>query len=124
MELQENIVEIKREFGEFDKVRFTFRYLKVNNVERTIIEKELSDLALKINEIDNDSFVITFPLTADINSQRIKNLNEKIKLTDLKYGIFVAFTTNYDHSGFGLPKEIRDFYQVVGGVFDCSIIMI
>ncbi len=124
MELQNNIVEIKREFGEFDNVRYTFRYLKVNNVERTIIEKELSDLNLKINEADNGSFVITFSLTADINSQRIKNLNEKIKLSDSQYGIFVAFTTNHDHSGFRLPKEIRDFYQVVGGEFDCSIIMI
>lgn len=124
MELQNDILKIKREFGEFDKVKFTFRYLGVNNNERYLIETELSDLTLKINKQQNDVFVITFPLTKEIGSQRIKNLNKKMELSNSKYGIFVSFTTNYDHAGFRLPKEIKDFYHIVGGEFDCSIIMI
>ena len=124
MELDKNILTIKREFGEFDKVKFTFRFLGVKTEERNFIENELSDLALKINKIENDVYVITFPLTKDVSSERIKILNEKLMLNNSKYGIYVSFTTNYDHAGFRLPEEIKDFYRVVGGEFDCSIIMI
>lgn len=124
MEIKKDTLNIKRERGEFDKVKFTFRYLGINIDERNLVEKELSDLALKINEIENEVFVITFPLTKEIESERIKILNEKMELSNSKYGIYISFTTNYDHAGFRLPKGIRDFYQVVGGEFDCSIIMI
>lgn len=124
LEMKKDTLFIKREGGEFDKVKFTFRYIGVNIDERNLIEKELSDLALNINEIQNEVYVITFPLTKEIESERIKTLNEKMKLSTSKYGYYISFTTNYDHAGFRLPKEIRDFYQVVGGEFDCSIIMI
>lgn len=124
LEMKKDTLFIKREGREFDKVKFTFRYIGVNIDERNLIEKELSDLTLNINEIQNEVYVITFPLTKEIESERIKTLNEKMKLSTSKYGFYISFTTNYDHSGFRLPKEIRDFYQVVGGEFDCSIIMI
>lgn len=124
LEMKKDTLFIKREGREFDKVKFTFRYIGVNIDERNLIEKELSDLTLNINEIQNEVYVITFPLTKEIESERIKTLNEKMKLSTSKYGFYISFTTNYDHAGFRLPKEIRDFYQVVGGEFDCSIIMI
>ena len=124
MELKKNILKIKREFGEFDKVKFSFRYVGLNENERNLIEKELSDLELKVNKIENDLYVINFPLTDEIEPNRINIINEKLELSQSKFGIFVAFTTNYDHSGFRLPKEIKKFYQIVGGEFDCSIIMI
>ena len=124
MELKKNILEIKREFGEFDKVKFSFRYLGINESERIFVEQELSDLELKVNKIENEVYVINFPLTKEIESSRINIINENLELPESKFGIFVAFTTNYDHSGFRLPKEIKEFYKSVGGEFDCSIIMI
>lgn len=124
MEQQNDIIKIKREFGEFDKVKFTFRYLGVNEKEQILIKNELSDLALKINKTENQVYVITFPLIKEIEPERIKSLNKKMELSKSKYGISVSFTTNYDHAGFRLPEEIKDFYQIVGGEFDCSIIMI
>lgn len=124
MELQKNILKIKREFGEFDKVKFTFRYFGLNENERIFIEKELSDLELKVNKIENEVYVINFPLTNEVESNRINIINKKLELSQSKFGIFVEFTTNYDHCGFRLPKEIKEFYQNVGGEFDCSIIMI
>ncbi|TXD80699.1 hypothetical protein ESY87_19460 [Subsaximicrobium wynnwilliamsii] len=124
MELRKNILKIEREFGEFDKVKFTFRYLGVNEKERIFIQKELADLELKTNKIENEVYVINFPLTDEIESERVKTINEKLELPLTKFGISVSFTTNYDHAGFRLPKKIREFYQIVGGEFDCSIIMI
>ena len=124
MELQNDILKIKREFGEFDKVKFAFRYLGVNEKERIFIQKELSDLELRTNKIENVVYVINFPLTNEIKPERIKKLNRQLELPQTKFGIFISFTTNYDHAGFQLPKEIREFYQIVGGEFDCSIIMI
>ncbi|MFK5983596.1 MAG: hypothetical protein QM499_11825 [Flavobacteriaceae bacterium] len=96
----------------------------MNKKERILIEKELSDLVIKVNEIKTHIYVITFPLTKEINPERIKHLNNKMELNNSKYGIFVLFTTNYDHAGFRLPKEIKGFYQIVGGEFDCSMIII
>lgn len=122
MELKKNILRIERELGEFDNVKFSFRYLNVDDNEREIIEKELSDLNLKVNKIETEDYVITFPLTKEIDSERIKMLNDKMKLSSSKYGIYIAFTTNYDHAGFRLPDKIKEFYQKVGGEFDCSII--
>ncbi len=124
MKLQNNILKIKRELGDFDKVKFVFRYIGINRKECELIEKELSNLTLKTNRIEDNTFVITFPLTTEIKSEQIKNLNKRIELSSSKYGIFVAFTTKYDQAGFRLPQEIRDFYTIVGGEFDCSIIMI
>lgn len=124
MELKKNIIEIKREFGEFDKVKFSFRYVGINENEKSFIEKELSDLKLNVNKIENEVYVINFPLTKEIDPTRINVINEKLELSESKFGIYVAFTTNYDHSGFRLPKTIKEFYQIVGGEFDCSIIMI
>ena len=124
MELINNILKIKREFGEFDKVKFTFRYLAVNEKERIFIQKELSDLELRTTKIENEVYVINFPLTNGIEPERIKKINQRLELPQTKFGISISFTTNYDHAGFRLPKEIREFYQIVGGEFDCSIIMI
>ena len=124
MELQKNTMKIIREFGEFDEVEFTFRYLDVNEKERTFIENELSDLELNTNKIENEVYVINFPITNETDPNRIKKINKKLELPFNKFGLYVSFTTNYDHAGFGLPKEIREFYQIVGGEFDCSILMI
>ena len=124
MELRKNILKIKREFGEFDKIKFTFRYLGLSKKERIFIQKELSNLELKTNKTENEVYVINFPLTNEIEPERIKKINQKLELPQTKFGIFISFTTNYDNAGFRLPKEIREFYQIVGGEFDCSIIMI
>mgnify|MGYP000533651066 CR=1 FL=1 len=109
---------------EFDEIEFSFRYNKVNEKQRIYIENELSDLKLRTNKIENEIYVISFPLTKDLEPNRINSINKKLEFPSSKFGLFVSFTTSHDLTGFTLPKEIGDFYQIVGGEFDCSIIMI
>ena len=109
---------------EFDEIEFSFRYNKVNEKQRIYIENELSDLKLRTNKIENEIYVISFPLTKDLEPNRINSINKKLEFPSSKFGLFVSFTTSHNLTGFKLPKEIRDFYQIVGGEFDCSIIMI
>ena len=117
-----NIVLIEREHGEFDKVEFSFRYVNLNKQQFEHIQKTIPDIEKSINKLKNSSYVLSIPLEENLNSNLFKKINDDLVLDDSKYGIWVSFTTEYDLSGFRLPKHVNDFHLNVGGQFDCSII--
>jgi hypothetical protein len=122
MTLKNNILQIERENGEFDKVEFLFRYVNLNSEQFQYIQNEISNLNISSRKLKDATFVITLPLNKNANPKKIVEINNHLNLNDCDFGICISFTSNYDHSGFRLPKFIKEFYKEVGGEFDCSII--
>ena len=124
MELKDNTIEIEREGGELDIVTFSFRFTDLSSTEIAFVQTEIGDRLDFINEPEIGKFITAFPITKDIDTSTVIKIIDKLNLTNEKYGLWISHTTEYDHSGFRLPKLIRDFYLKVGGEFNVSIIMI
>ena len=124
MNIKGNILQIEREHGEFDKVEFSFRYVNLNEKQLSHIRKTMPEIENSINKLRNSNYVLSIPLEENLNSNLFKKIISELELDDSNYGIWISFTSEYDHSGFRLPKYVKEFYLTVGGQFDCSTINI
>lgn len=117
-----NILLIERENGEFDKVEFSFRYVNLNKKQLLHIQEATLEIEKSIKELKNSTYVLSISLDENLCSNLFKKINSNLELNDSNYGIWISFTSEYDQSGFRLPKYVKDFYSTVGGQFDCSIL--
>ncbi len=124
MNIKGNILQIEREYGEFDKVEFSFRYINLNEQQLSHIQKTTTGIEKSIKKLKNSTYILSVSLEENLSSNMFKKINSDLELDDSNYGIWISFTSEYDHSGFRLPKYVKDFYITVGGQFFCSIINI
>ncbi len=122
MNIKGNILLIERDNGEFDEVEFSFRYINLNERQFLHIQKAIPDVEKSVNKSKNSTYVLSVPLDENLNSNLVKKINSDLGLDDSNFGIWISFTSEYDHSGYTLPTYVKDFYLNVGGQFDCSII--
>lgn len=119
-------IEIKREHGQLDTIKCSFRYILLTKNQKDQIEKEFKSTKTNIesNLSKENGYVVILDLDKSIDPERIKKLNRRLGIGEEKYGVWVSLTTYYDHSGFGFPDYVVEFIRIVGGQVDVSIIMI
>ena len=119
-------IEIKREHGEFDLVKFSFRYIQLTENQRNEIENKFKGTKTNIefNLSKTNGYVAMIDLDISVDPLTIKELNDRLNIDEKKFGIWVSLTTSYDHSGLSFPDYIISFIKTVGGQVDVSTIMI
>ena len=120
----DNKIFIEREYGDKDEVEFSFRYVDIDSRHVQKLKKRLGDLKHEVHQNSENSFVLVLPLDLKLNADDINSLNQDLKLSTDKYGVYISFYTGYDHAGFNLPEYVREFYLIVGGQFDVSTVNI
>ena len=119
-------IEIKREYGQLDTIKFSFRYIRLTENQKNEIEKEFGGATadIKSNLSKTNGYVVIIDLDKSINPATIKKINERLDIDEGKFGVWVSLTTYYDHSGLSFPDYVVDFIKIVGGQVDVSTIMI
>jgi hypothetical protein len=119
-------IEIKREYGQLDTIKFSFRYIQLTENQKNEIEKEFDGLTtdIKSNLSKTNGYVVIIDLDKSITPGTIKKINERLDIDERKFGVWVSLTTYYDHSGLSFPDYVVDFIKIVGGQVDVSTIMI
>lgn len=123
--LENNKLLIQREHGQFDKAVFDFRYVNLSEEKKDVLVSVLSELDHKVHQPKSTvTYTIVVKLTEKVDAQLIKSVNKQLNINEEDVGLWVSFTSEYDHSGVRLPKYVLDFYKVVGGQIDFSIIVL
>ncbi|MFT6844333.1 MAG: hypothetical protein ACJAUV_000507 [Flavobacteriales bacterium] len=119
---------IKRENGASDEIHFSLRLMNVNKDIYNRITHYLNDqFQVEIGSSSKDNNFSTV-LISDIDmtddySRLIEALN-KCSIKRERINLFISMTTEYDMSGFTMPKKVSDLFIEIGGSIDFSIIVI
>ncbi|HRO76240.1 MAG TPA: hypothetical protein PLP27_08855 [Crocinitomicaceae bacterium] len=119
---------IKRENGKSDEIHFSLRLTNVNeDIYNRIVHYLDGQFQVEIGSSSKDNnFLIVLISDIDIAddySELIAALNN-CSVTREQINLFISMTTEYDMSGFTVPKKIADLFIEIGGTIDFSIIVI
>ena len=119
-------IETQREHGDFDTIKFFFRYVLLTENQKSEIENEFkgtnSEIESKLSK--SNGYVLSLDINESVDSDRIKKINDRLKIPEANFGVWVSLISNYDHSGLSFPKHVVDLIRIVGGHVDVSTIMI
>lgn len=121
------MVVINRENGLKDEIMFSLRLI---NLEFSICEQIKKEL-FNLDNIEiihpysdkNDGIVIYDSIDEYSDYSNMIHIINKFKIEKSKINFFISFTTQFDMSGFTVPKKISDLHNNIGGSIDFSIIM-
>jgi hypothetical protein len=124
------MVEINREGNSVDKICFTLRLRNINKEQSLIIKAFLDDV-FKVEICNpnkhNDDYLLIIEELDNYSTDDYLRIYKSIKKFDIKkenINIIISMTTEYDMSGFTVPKKISDLFLRIGGSLDFSIIVI
>jgi hypothetical protein len=105
------------------KEQYYFRIIRLQQSLVEYIENEMKPANFEKRISKNmKNFVISFPITKEIDQKRIADFLSKNNIPDSQYGIFVTLTTNKDIDGLGFPTYVTKFHQLIGGNIDVSLL--
>lgn len=105
-----------------NKVRYSFRFVNVEDKEKMLIEKELSDYSLKINPYYRDitKYVAVIDLKAKMPYKTLYHFIEKNPALKGRYGVYMYIITKQNNDGIVVPTFVKDVIYNTQGELDFS----
>ena len=119
---------IKRENGSVDKIFFSLRFIDVKNEEVSRIITFLNGKCkIEVSPLNNDNelrILIIEELDTYTNYSKIIDTIAKFEIKKEQINFVISMTSEYDMSGFTIPKKISNLFCKTGGSIDFSLIIL
>ncbi len=110
------------------KIKFSFRIVNLKPkvfdqfCKLAIIEK----IYYRVGRLWNNKrrFVVLWPLSHKMPSQRVINFIKKHQISSGDYGIYISLSASKKFEQIKIPQNILSFYRCFGGQIDFSYIFI
>jgi hypothetical protein len=102
----------------------SLRFLSLSQKEIEELKARDSKLKIEIGKKSETGTVVCIDLVAGMDFRPIITFIQDHQFPQNSFGIFITVETDNDHDWLSLPQEVLDFYRVVGGTIDFSVIFV